>query len=177
MKIRYSIRFILFLTAVVGILLSLWVNRAIRQRDAVANILAVDGWVYYGNKSVPMTIDESTLSLHLFQSVTLVTLRPTAKNPADNQLELVAELPALKQLTIWPGQAGNTLDLRALGGITDRGVETIVNHMPHIQHLGVTAGVCSDGALRRLEKGLPSAKLIHVKMRDASRQDLLVQRP
>ncbi|GAB5405172.1 MAG: hypothetical protein Aurels2KO_34030 [Aureliella sp.] len=162
------------LVGLVGLLLSIWVSRAKRQRDVIVGILDSGGWVYFGEDYVPTTIRDRGLSCHLFQSVKLVTLRPTSRHTADAQLRLVAQLPAIEELTIWPGQAGNTLDLRAAGGITDRGIETIVKHLPHLKYLGATAANCSDHGLRRLEEGLLSADHIHVKLRDETRPDLLV---
>lgn len=176
MRLRYSLRTFLVCVAMTATIVAVWLNRASRQKAAVEKLIASGAWVYFDDTAVPMELDGSRLLLHLFSSVKLITLRPTVEDCADDQLEIVADLPSLKQLTIWPGQTGTTLDLRALGGLTDRGVRTITDRLTHLEHLGVTAADCSDKSLGELKSRLHQTRYIHVKMRDPKREQLLVER-
>ena len=176
MRFRYSLRTFLVCVAMTATMVAVWLNRASRQKAAVEKLLASGAWVYFDDAAVPMKIDDSGMFLHLFSSVKLITLRPTVEDCADDQLEIVADLPSLKQLTIWPGQTGTTLDLRAPGGLTDLGVRTITDRLTHLEHLGVTAADCSDESLTELKNRLQQTRYIHVTMRDPKREQLFVER-
>lgn len=176
MKTRFTVRTLLVLTTVIAIFVVTWVNRAERQRLAVLDILEAGGWVYYGESLNELNVTNSTLGVHMLHDVKLVTLRPTDDFPTDLQLDLLADLPRLEQLTIWPGGNATSLDLRSGAGLTDLGANKIAKNHKRLKHLGVTAADCSDDALDMLEYELPNADYIHVKMRDPQREQRLLKR-
>ena len=177
MRLRYSLRTFFVMVAITAVVLTVWLQRAAKQREVVDGILALGGGVYYNN-SAPITIDSSSMGLHLFSSIDTVILRPTTDHPTDDQLELLAMLPSHRKLrlSIWPGQKGNTIDPRAPGGITDRGVRTIVERLGNLDYLNIFAATCDDKALLELKDRLTDASHIHVLMQDAKRDQLVVER-
>lgn len=104
-------------------------DRPSRLREAVANLLGEE-WAY---------------------SVAGVILYPDAQHPADAIVQSVTGLPWLQKLTIWPECRGvKYLNNKASFGITDAGADFILENLPCLTHLCVSAAQLSDGKIDEL---------------------------
>ena len=160
---RFSLRTSFVLLTVVGVSLGVYMDGARKQKAATDAILALGGQVGYAPQVArdrPL-IAKAGLRLRGYLAAKLgpefawrieaVSLYPDSAHPADEQVKLLKGLPRLKTLAVWPGDRHvSSLDMSALGGLTDRGVGTILRHLPDLRHLSVTAAQVTDAGVVRL---------------------------
>jgi len=162
---RVSLRTALVIVTVLCIILAVKAKQIRDQKQAVDAILATGGRIYYDDELDPETCAPASatwtrrwlnksLGREYVAKVSLVTLYPTHVACADEQVEMLAGIPYLRNLAIWPGGIGSrsTLDTSAPGGLTDDGLRYIATHLPNLRHLSVTASTATTNGLEHLEK-------------------------
>ena len=162
---RVSLRTALVIVTVLCILLALKAKQIRDQKQAVDAILAAGGRIYYDDELDPETCAPASaawtrrwlnksLGREYVAKASLVTLYPTQVACADEQVKMLAGIPYLRNVAIWPGGIGNrsTLDTSAPGGLTDDGLCYIATHLPNLRHLSVTASTATTKGLAHLEK-------------------------
>ncbi len=170
---QFRLRTALVIVTVLCIFLA-WKAKQIRdQKQAVDAIRAAGGRVYFDDELDPNTCApvQATwtrrwlirrFGSEYVSTVSLVTLYPTKEATADEQVEMLAGIPDLRNLAIWPGGLGkSTLDDSAPGGLGDDGLRYIAAHLPNLRHISLTASTATIQGLESLEKlgGLESLQV------------------
>jgi len=169
MRIRYSTRVLLGLVAVLSVLLAIVCERAERQRKIVAQLIDLNGIVYFGTTSGSPMEDQFMAAkgdwlYHYWYGVKLITLQPTAETSSDEQVEMLTQLPSIHGLAIWPGSDSlysDEMELNSGGGLTDVGATLIVTHLHHLDHFCVTSSRCSPSILADLKRVFADATYVH----------------
>jgi hypothetical protein len=175
-RFKYSLRMALFVFAFISIALGTLSERALRQRRIVALVREAGGDVWYDYQRNAKQLNASpglmrkfgaqVLGWDFVSSAVLVRLRPTPEYPADQQVKIVADMPYLRELTIWPNgeiaaSRSNQLDPNAPGGLTDYGVQFIVDSLSHLQCLDISAARITDDSVRAL-LSLPGIEVLQI---------------
>jgi hypothetical protein len=143
---RFGVRTMLCVLFVVSALLGWWVNKALEQRRAIAEIRNVGGWVLYDFQeamSIPLRPKwvRERFGDDLFADAASVTLAGYIDKPktraSDATLEQVARLTALQSLSI---------DSEA---ITDKGLESIAS-LKSLRELEIDSCPITDKGLRAI---------------------------
>ena len=96
----------------------------------------------------------------------MIILQPSVNEPTDEQLLVVSELPSLELLYVWPGGVQNIdnqpMSRNALGGMTDSGVDVLINKMNHLEHFATTSAFCSEAKLKELDNAMDGAELLTI---------------
>jgi hypothetical protein len=167
--IQFSVRTLLVLIAAIAVLMGVKVNQARRQRDAVADIQALGGWVHYDyqidatgrtKRNTKSWIPEWLLvhlGIDLFHDVVEVNMvynddgpnRLDNKQVGDEVLEHLPALTALKYLLLHGTQA------------SDERLQ-YVGRLKHLERLHIwDASNVSDAGIEQL-KNLRRLKYLHV---------------
>lgn len=161
---RVSLRTALVVVTVLCIFLA-WKAKQIRdQKKSADAILAAGGVIHYddeydANSGQPAKSSWTyrwlckQLGEEYVAKVSGVALYPTPEFGADEQVKLLAGIPYLRNLAIWPGASGKgTADASAPGGLTDDGLKYIADHLPNLRHLSLLGSSATAEGLRHLEK-------------------------
>jgi len=170
---RVSMRTALVLVTAFCIFLAVKARQIREQKQAVDAIRAVGGRIHFDDQLDPETCSPVTstwtrrwLNEHVGQDyvakASLVTLYPTKDATADEQVKLLAGIPYLRNLAIWPGGLGkSTLDSSDPGGLSDEGMRYLAEHLPNLRHLSLSGSTATIQGLKCLEKleGLESLQV------------------
>jgi hypothetical protein len=172
--LQVSLRTVFIALTLACILLAVEAKQARDQKQAVTAILGAGGRVHFDDQLKPSDLQPTqagklrqwlidNLGPEYFARVSLVTLYPNANFNADDQVKMLAGIPDLQNLAIWPGGSTRStmLDNGAPGGLTDEGVCYIVKSLPRLRHLSLTAAPLTPRALTCLEQldGLKSLQI------------------
>lgn len=159
---QFSLRAFGALVFLLCVVLAFWISGVRRQQAATNAIRALEGRVRYAPPSWIPEVFVKTLGEDYFCEVAGVTLYPTAESVADTQIIALKGLPNLKSLAIWPGAKGTGLVGRGEpGGITDKGVEDLLEMLPHLERLLVSSARTSRSTQRKLEDNPAFTRLFY----------------
>jgi hypothetical protein len=160
---RFSLRTFLIVLTVWCICIGQYSYLAHRQRKAVDEVRKAGGEVYYSHQLKLLSdppgrlrrFIAETLGEEWAYSVRGVIFYPDQDHPADDLVRVLADMPDLQRLSIWPENRGSkTLSNKASFGLTDEGVDVIIELLPHLQHLCVSsARISSDKIDDLLHRG------------------------
>ena len=132
LNVQYSLKTQLVAFMVLTVCVGILNNRARNQWNAVRQIDAAGGVVYFSTgepaKGVAPTYASTPNYLpHLYRSICHVTIYPDSQNSINSQLSILTKIPRLASLSIWPDHEGDskTLKLRSPNGATDDDIEAI----------------------------------------------------
>ena len=161
---RVSLRTALVVVTLLCVLLAVKAKQIRDQKQAVDAIRAAGGRIYFDDQldpdsCAPVNATWARRWLNKYvgsdyvAKVSLVTLYPTKDSTADEQVEMLAGIPYLRNLAIWPGARGkSTADSNAPGGLTDDGLRYIAANLPNLRHLSLTASTATTEGLEYLVK-------------------------
>ncbi len=149
---QFSIRTLILGSVVVAILLSWWVSASERRRNVAQSIAKLNGRVSYS--TVPTFVPKfaiDTLGHDYFCTIHGITLYPTLESNADEQILTLKALSEIKSLAIWPGCKGLAVAPKdPPGGLSDRGVDFLLSHLPNLQSLSLLSAQISGESERKL---------------------------
>lgn len=169
--IRFKLRTLMIVTFVIATVLGLYSERALRQRRIVNQLLAKKGIPFYtienGTPFAQQFIaSDSDFWNHFRYSIKMVVLQPSAEQPTDDQLPIVAKLPSIDYLYIWPGGVKNSdnqpFQRHADGGLTDDGIAVLIADLTHLRHFVTTSANCSQARLYELDEAMKSTEFLSV---------------
>lgn len=170
-RLKFRLRTLLLATLVVGVIVGVYCERAMRQRNIVNQLLSKQAIAFYtvedGKPFAKQFVAAKTdFWNHFRYSIKMVVLQPTASEPTDAQIRIVARLPGIDYLYAWPGgvQKGDNqpLMLNADGGLTDQGVDVLINDLNHLRHFGTTSASCSQQRLAEVSGAMTNLELFAV---------------
>jgi hypothetical protein len=161
---RISLRTALVIVTVLCVFLA-WKAKQIRdQKKSVDAILAAGGRIHYddeydANSGTPLKASWTYCWLckqfghDYVAKVSGVALYPTRDFDADEQVRLLAGIPYLRNLAVWPRDNGKSkISSDAPGGLTDDGLEYIADKLPNLRHLSLLGSTATADGLCHLEK-------------------------
>ena len=154
-RFRYSLRTLLVVVTLVGVVLGVWVQRAERQRRAVAAMREDGGKVMYDyEESRPRAVNGDLpgpdwlcrlLGVDYFANVTHAHL---SRSATDATLSHLGDLTSLKSLWLDGTQ------------VTDTGLAHLTG-LARLQELDLSGTQVTDAGCDRLQQALPNCAIVH----------------
>jgi len=149
---QLSLRTLLIFCVAIALCLAWWGASVRRQQRITIAVTDLGGRVTY-HKS-PALIPQfviAALGHDYFCEIDVITLYPTADLPADEQITVLRDYPELKNLAIWPGAVGlATSPKDPPGGLSDLGVDLLLENNPQLRHLSLLAARITGEAEQKL---------------------------
>lgn len=128
--------------SIVATSLAIYWIRTVSHRNSVASAIEkMNGRVIFQDppKLIPNRL-VSYFGNSYFGEIKGVTLYPTEEEGTQQQIKILLNCPHLKELAIWPGAKGlEAIPLDAPGGLNDEGARFLLDNLPQLELLSITA--------------------------------------
>ena len=171
LKIRFQLRSFLLTTTIVAIIGGMYTQRSLKQRGAVNKLIEQNGVAYfyvdYDKKFVQQSVvTQDEFWLHFLYPIKMVILEPDDDCTADEQVATASQIGSLKYLFVWPGgrqKFDNQPEvMNAEGGITDMGLQSIIENLDSLKQFATTSAKCSEDKILELDGALKDIEVLAI---------------
>jgi hypothetical protein len=118
-----------------------WIRTVSHRKSVASAIEKMNGRVTFQDppKLIPNWL-VNYFGNSYFGEIEGVTLYPTEQDGTQQQIQILRNCPHLKKLAILPGAKGlESCPLDAPGGLNDEGARFLLDNLPQLEHLSITA--------------------------------------